>query len=141
MCDIIRALDLFQEKGVRGDWRDRRSVVLGLFSYLFIATGISKIGDKQRDTILRYSKFEKGMIFGALLILVGLLGDTYVMSRWVSAGFGHLDLLSIRQSLFFSTLLVLGLQIIFSSFFLNMIGVDRAIYSGDLHNAATCDRH
>jgi hypothetical protein len=47
----------------------------------------------------------------------------------VASGFGPLA--QIRQVLFWSMWLFLGLQIIFASFFLSMLGISRGTYIGD----------
>jgi len=114
---------------------------LGLFSNLFISP-INSLGkNKQSKIIVKYSKFEKGATIGIILALVGFIGDILVVKRWYNVDFGMLDLQSIRHSIFFSTLLILGLQTILYSFFLNMVGVDRAIYVGDLNSSATSSKN
>jgi hypothetical protein len=49
--------------------------------------------------------------------------------RWASSGFGELH--EVRQVLFWSMWLFVGLQIIFASFFLSMLGISRGTYIGD----------
>jgi len=48
---------------------------------------------------------------------------------WAASGFGELH--EIRQVLFWSMWLFLGLQIIFASFFLSMLGISRETFIGD----------
>ena len=68
------------------------------------------------------------------MLIVGFCGDALVLKNWAGVGFGELESVFLRQSIFSSTILILGIQMIISSFFLNMIGVDRAIYMGDLNS-------
>jgi len=106
---------------------------LGLFAYLFTSSRLMISQNRQIQFILRYSKFEWGIVVGTLLLIAGFFGDALVLKSWAGVGFGELGAASLRQSIFFSTVLILGIQMIISSFFLNMIGVDRAIYAGDLN--------
>ena len=66
---------------------------------------------------------------GGVVFLVGFSGCAFITWRWVAAGFG--PLFQVRQILFWSMWLFLGLQIIFSSFFLSMLGISRGTYIGD----------
>jgi len=106
---------------------------LGLFAYLFTSSRLMISQNRQIQFVLRYSKFEWGIVAGTLLLIIGFLGDALVLKSWAGVGFGELGATSLRQSIFSSTILILGIQMIISSFFLNMIGVDRAIYAGDLN--------
>jgi hypothetical protein len=64
-----------------------------------------------------------------LLTLVGLVGDARVFWQWASNGFG--ELMEMRSVIFWSLWLFLGLQTIFSSIFLSMLGISRDTYIGD----------
>ena len=107
---------------------------LGLFAYLFISPSGDAGRNKQMQLILKYSKFEWGIVIGGFLFIAGFIGDALVLKSWAGVEFGELGLKFLRQSIFFSTVLILGIQMIISSFFLNMIGVDRTIYAGDLND-------
>ncbi len=108
-------------------------VYQGLFACLFIYTEIASGQSKQLKIMMMHSKFEKGIFLGIIFLLIGLLGNGFMLLQWGKESYGSFDLAAIRQTIFYSTLLMMGIQIIFASFFLNMIGVDRAIYAGDLH--------
>ena len=56
-------------------------------------------------------------------------GCAWVTWQWVASGFGPLA--QVRQVLFWAMWLFLGLQIIFASFFLSMLGISRGTYIGD----------
>lgn len=81
-----------------------------------------------RRVLLRV-KFEHGLIFGLILTLAGLIGDTRIFYQWGASGFGALH--DERGVLFWSLWFFLGIQIIFSSFFLSMLGISRDTYIGD----------
>src|SRR5256885_2478996 len=72
---------------------------------------------------------ESGLLLGGGLLLIGLGGCAWITWRWVASGFGQLQ--AVRQVLFWSMWLFLGLQVIFASFFLSMLGISRGTYIGD----------
>ena len=74
-------------------------------------------------------KLEHGLLAGVVLFLAGLFGCGRVMWHWIVAGFGQLH--EERQVLFWSMWLFLGVQMIFFSFLLSMLGVSRGTYVGD----------
>ncbi len=78
---------------------------------------------------LRHLKLEHGLVLGAVLALVGFIGDTRIFWDWVSSGFGRLH--DERAVLFWSLWFFLGVQILFSSFLLSMRGISRDTYIGD----------
>lgn len=69
---------------------------------------------------------EVGLIVGLALLVVGLGASIYAVSSWGQASFGGLDpTQTMRIVLPGVTALVLGLQIIFSSFFFSVLGLSR----------------
>ncbi|MBZ5702673.1 MAG: glycosyltransferase family 2 protein [Acidobacteriia bacterium] len=78
---------------------------------------------------LRRVTLEHGLLLGGLLFLAGLAGSGYVAWQWAGSGFGPLH--EVRQVLFWSMWLFLGVQIVFSSFLLSMLGISRGTYIGD----------
>jgi glycosyltransferase involved in cell wall biosynthesis len=79
--------------------------------------------------ILRRITLESGLLLGGALFLAGFAGCAWVTWRWAAGGFGPLH--EVRQVLFWSMLLFLGLQTIFGSFFLSMLGISRGTFIGD----------
>jgi len=74
-------------------------------------------------------KLEHGLLLGAVLALVGFAGDAWVFAEWARSDFGPLN--QVRWVLFWSLWFFLGVQLIFSSFFLSMLGISRDTYIGD----------
>jgi len=70
-------------------------------------------------TISRYFNLERGLILGGLIFLIGLIMNIFIFAEWFSKYFGAFY--RIRESVLAMTLLVIGLQTIFSSFFLSLI--------------------
>jgi glycosyltransferase involved in cell wall biosynthesis len=79
--------------------------------------------------LLKRVTFESGLLLGGALFLMGLTGCAYITWEWARSGFGPLQ--QVREVLFWSMWLFLGVQIIFSSFFLSMLGISRGTYIGD----------
>ncbi len=89
--------------------------------------------------LLKRVTFESGLLLGGALFVGGLAGCSYIVWKWAASGFGPLQ--QVREVLFWSMWLFLGVQIIFSSFFLSMLGISRGTYIGDYdlspHNRKT----
>jgi glycosyltransferase involved in cell wall biosynthesis len=80
--------------------------------------------------MLRHVQLEHGLLVGAILFLAGFSGCAWVAWQWAVSGFGPLyD--GMRAVLFWSMWMFLGVQTVFSSFFLSMLGISRGTYIGD----------
>jgi glycosyltransferase involved in cell wall biosynthesis len=79
--------------------------------------------------ILRRVQLEHGLVLGFVLFLAGFAGSAAVAWRWASAGFGELH--ELRAVIFWSMWMFLGVQVVFASFFLSMLGISRDTYIGD----------
>lgn len=79
--------------------------------------------------LLKRVTLESGLLLGGALFLTGLAGCAWVTWQWAASGFGELH--EVRQVLFWSMWLFLGLQVIFASFFLSMLGISRGTFIGD----------
>ena len=82
--------------------------------------------------LLRFSKLEVGLAAGLLLVASASAGFAVVAVAWGASGLGELDLVYQRVSLFSAMLLIVGVQVMAASFFLNMVGLARATYVGDI---------
>jgi hypothetical protein len=63
------------------------------------------------------------------LALLGAGGSVWLVNEWIAGGLGHFD--QLRLVIFFSLWFFLGVQIVFSSFFISMLGISRGTYIGD----------
>jgi glycosyltransferase involved in cell wall biosynthesis len=79
--------------------------------------------------VLKRVSLEKGLFLGGALFAAGFVGCAYIAWHWAVSGFGPLA--QVRAVLFWSMWLFLGVQIVFSSFFLSMLGISRGTYIGD----------
>jgi len=82
--------------------------------------------DPRMSWIFKMVSLEAGLVVGTLLIVFGLAGSLYAVNLWRAVSFGALD-----PSQTFRTIipaifsLMLGCQIILSSFFLSVLGLGR----------------
>ena len=77
------------------------------------------------SAMFRYVRLETGLALGALMFAVGLAATIVAVATWQSFGFGALDpRLTMREIIPAVVLLTLGVQTIFASFFLSILGVD-----------------
>lgn len=92
---------------------------LGVFAHLYaVEKGVLK-PDRFFRLYRRYFHLERSVILGFLLFLAGAVINLYIFFEWYSRHFGALY--RIRESVFAMTLMVIGLQIIFSSFFTGLL--------------------
>src|SRR5215469_16372347 len=85
--------------------------------------------------VLKRVSLEKGLLLGGILLAAGFAGCANIAWQWAESGFGPLA--QVRGVLFWSMWLFLGVQIVFSSFFLSMLGISRGTYIGDYDLSAT----
>jgi len=104
-------------------------VSIGLFAKVF--SYAEKFSQNQRslERWLRRVKLEDGLVVGAGLALGGAGGAFWLLWKWAASDFGPFD--QIRSVIFFSLWFFLGVQTIFSSFFISMLGISRGTYIGD----------
>lgn len=83
--------------------------------------------DPRLNRFFRYITLETGLILGGVLLVLGIGGSIFAVSGWATSSFGALDpshMLRIVMPAVFA--LTLGTQIIFSSFFLSILGLRRS---------------
>jgi hypothetical protein len=78
------------------------------------------------DRWLRELTLERGVTAGGIILLFGIAATVYALLLWYQTGFGNLmPTLSLRITLPAVTALMLGVEIIFASFFLSLLGLAR----------------
>jgi glycosyltransferase involved in cell wall biosynthesis len=97
--------------------------------YMFAKTYAIRSGLLPEDPIVarlrEVLRLEVGLIVGAVAILLGLLLATQAVGVWGAASFGQLDLdQSLRKVIPSTTLLIVGLQVVFSSCLLSVLQLD-----------------
>jgi hypothetical protein len=82
--------------------------------------------DPRLNAMFRWITLEVGLIVGAIVILVGIVGSVHALGLWGERSFGSLDpRQTLRTVIPAVTCLTLGCQIAFSSFFLSVLGLRR----------------
>jgi glycosyltransferase involved in cell wall biosynthesis len=102
-------------------------VAFALFTKIFAISEGLLPEDPRLNRVFRYIKLETGLIVGGLLTALGLGGSIVAVSGWMRESFGALNpeqMLRVVMPAVFS--LTLGVQIIFGSFFLSILGLRRS---------------
>src|SRR5579859_4943301 len=102
---------------------------IGSFAKVFSYAERFDRGNISLKRVLKRVTLESGLLLGGGLFLAGFAGCAWVTWRWAASGFGPLH--EVRQVLFWSMWLFIGIQVIFASFFLSMLGISRGTYIGD----------
>jgi glycosyltransferase involved in cell wall biosynthesis len=100
-------------------------LILGIqciqFTYLAKAyTGLAKYNPRIQQ-LLQFITFERGIVVGMLLLLVGLALNLVIVAEWLST-YGK-GLFAIRQAIVAQTLMAVGAQICFGSFFMSVMRI------------------
>jgi len=98
-------------------------VSLGLCAHAY---GTYFMGERDPwfDRMRARFRLEHGLGLGAAALLVGGLIATVIVVEWIDRGFGELG--EQRLALLAATLAIVGLQIVFASFLLSILGLRRA---------------
>jgi len=102
---------------------------IGAFAKVFSYAERFDHGGVSLKRVLRSVTLESGLALGAVMFLAGFAGCAWISWNWASGGFGELH--QVRQILFWAMWLFLGVQVIFASFFLSMLGISRGTFIGD----------
>jgi glycosyltransferase involved in cell wall biosynthesis len=95
-------------------------VCLGLTAHAF-GTYYMNEKDPWFDRMRSRFRLEHGLLLGGAITLIGLISFLAVVIRWAGKDFGALDAAS--PALGGATLLIVGIQIFFSSFLISVIGL------------------
>jgi glycosyltransferase involved in cell wall biosynthesis len=104
-------------------------ISIGAFAKVFSYAERFDRGTVSLKRVLKRVTLETGLLVGGALALTGFAGCAWITWEWAASGFGPLQ--QVRWVLFWSMWLFLGIQIVFSSFFLSMLGISRGTYIGD----------
>ena len=82
--------------------------------------------DPSFERLFQYLTLETGLLFGCLLLLIGAGIFGYALFLWHAAGFGNLSpTRMLRLTLPSAAAIMLGVEVIFASFFLSLLGLNR----------------
>jgi glycosyltransferase involved in cell wall biosynthesis len=99
-------------------------VHLGVIAKVIAASQIAQAGSRISRWALNAFTLEGGLIAGALMFLAGLAIDGATLWKWLEHGRGPQEE-SVHIAFVATLLIVLGLNIVFSSFLLNMFAADQ----------------
>jgi len=103
-----------------------QSILFSMFARIFAITEKLIPQDPQLDKLFRFLDLEKGLLAGGALTAVGLVASVYALSDWGGRSFGELDPSQTLRIVIPAVLsLILGCQIVLSSFFLSILGMAR----------------
>jgi glycosyltransferase involved in cell wall biosynthesis len=97
-------------------------VALGLCAHAY---GTYFMGDRDPwfDRMRARFRLEHGLLLGGLFIAAGLAVGGFILATWISHGFGSLS--DERLAVVAASVIIVGIQIFFSSFLLSILGLRR----------------
>ena len=95
-------------------------IFFGGFSKIYAVT---HLGDEDRiiSRLFRYITIERAGIAGAILGFIGGAIYTHIFWKWLSTGFGSLN--EVKNSIVALTMIVIGVETLFSAFMLSTLGI------------------
>jgi len=99
-------------------------VSLGLCAHAY---GTYFMGEKDEwfDRMRKRFRLEHGLLLGGTIMLIGLIAAAAIVVMWIDRGFGELS--EQRTAVLAAALIIIGLQIFFSSFLLSILGLRRRV--------------
>jgi len=98
--------------------------MLGLFAKaVFVLDGVGK--SSGATLLLQGLRLETGILAGTALFLAGLSVDARILAGWIATHGGALDAKATHLAILGGTLCAVGLEIVFSSFFLSILKASR----------------
>ncbi len=88
------------------------------------------------DKLFKYFNLERGLFIGTVMIITGILLAIWAVAIWARVDFGGIDPRSTMRIVLPSfSIIIMGTQVVFSSFFLSIIGICTAkLKSMDISN-------
>jgi hypothetical protein len=100
-------------------------IVFAVFTKVFAMREAFHPPNRTYTAMFRYVQLETGLALGALMFIIGLAATIVAVATWQSVGFGALDpRTTMREIIPAAVLVTLGVQTIFASFFLSILGID-----------------
>ena len=97
-------------------------VALGLCAHAY-GTYFMGEQDPWFDRMRKRFSLEHGLLLGGVILLAGLVLIAVIVAQWIDRGLGQLS--EERLALFAAVLVIIGIQIFFSSFLLSILGLRR----------------
>ena len=97
-------------------------VALGLCAHAY-GTYFMNEKDPWFDRMRRRFRLEHGLLLGGLTLLAGFVIGAVIVGTWIDRGFGQLS--EERMAVLAAALVIIGIQIFFTSFLLSILGLRR----------------
>jgi len=106
-------------------------LLTGFYAKAYAFTHRFAPDDRMIQVFYRYFSLEEWLLAGFIMFLAGLAIDAGIFATWVTHNFR--DLFAVREALLALTLVVMGLQLVFSSFLLSILNINskRSQVTGD----------
>ncbi|MBC8501364.1 MAG: glycosyltransferase family 2 protein [DPANN group archaeon] len=97
-------------------------IFLTLFAKIYMFA-VLKEKEPFVESMLKHFTLERGILIGSIISLIGLFIGGRILAKWLQTGFGGFFQPGIV--ILASTLLIVGLQLIFNVFYLSILGIER----------------
>jgi glycosyltransferase involved in cell wall biosynthesis len=98
-------------------------VTLGIYAKTYaVSAGLEK-KDRLVETVARFVTFESGIVFGLMILLISFVLGLMLLIDWIIGGFP--GIMKTNLIILILTLGIIGVQTMFSSFFLSVLLVER----------------
>ncbi|HEV2415353.1 MAG TPA: glycosyltransferase family 2 protein [Candidatus Dormibacteraeota bacterium] len=101
-------------------------VVFAVFTKVFAMERGFHPPNARYRAMFDYVTLETGLVVGGLMTVAGVIGAVIAVLSWGAGGFGNLDpRLTMREVIPAVVLVTLGVQTVFASFFLSILGMEK----------------
>ena len=101
-------------------------VVFAVFTKVFAMERGFHPPNARYRAMFDYVTLETGLVVGGLMTVAGVIGAAIAVLSWGAGGFGNLDpRLTMREIIPAVVLVTLGVQTVFASFFLSILGMEK----------------
>ena len=101
-----------------------QTMLFGVFARTWVPADPARGPDRLQHWFDRNYTLERGLVGGAVLFLIGFAIDAAVLIHWLRKGLGPIN--SLRPALLAMTLMMVGAQTGFASFFLSLLRTERS---------------
>ncbi|MEM2956392.1 MAG: glycosyltransferase family 2 protein [Candidatus Pacearchaeota archaeon] len=98
-------------------------ITLGTYAKIYAVKNELEKPSKFIRLVETYLDFEKGALTGIVIVSIGMIISLIILTRWINLGFGNLS--EMRNAILAMTLIVLGIQIAFSAFFISILNIHK----------------
>ncbi len=98
---------------------------IGFFARIFALTEGFEEADPILTRMFRWFNLERGLVVGGVMTAAGIVINLLILRDWIRMGYSFGGEVRVRPALIALTLMVLGVQIVFSSFFYSILGTSR----------------